>query len=329
MEPLTLEQTSIVNDCISKQLGLIRSVEDSWQPSDVLPDMVGENWRENVQSLRVKSALIPDELLVVLVGNMVTEEALPSYQTWLNRTHGLKDETGASQTPWALWSRWWTAEENRHGEVLSKYLYLCGRVDVRSVEITVQHLLRNGFDLKSGGEPYRSIVYASFQERATKISHYNTGRLAEKFGDTTLAKMCALIAGDEARHEEGYKRLFAGILEMDPSEGVTAFAEMMKQKIAMPARLMADGTGRNLFDQYALAAQRSGVYTMRDYADVIGHLTDFWNIGSLIGLTAEAREGQEYICTLSERYRGRADRMEEVIQSLPKEPFKWIFDRSV
>ena len=52
----------------------------------------------------------------------VTEEALPSYQTMINRLAGTTDLTGVAQTPWALWSRAWTAEENRHGDLLNKYL---------------------------------------------------------------------------------------------------------------------------------------------------------------------------------------------------------------
>ena len=39
---------------------------------------------------------IPDEVLVALVGDMVTEEALPTYQTMLNTLDGTKDETGAN-----------------------------------------------------------------------------------------------------------------------------------------------------------------------------------------------------------------------------------------
>ena len=159
------------------------------------------------------SLTLSDEVLVVLVGNVVTEEALPSYQTWLNRFDEIKDPTGASITPWALWTRGWTAEENRHGELLNKYLYLSGRVNMRSVEVTTQHLIRNGFDLNSQDDAYKALVYTSFQERATKISHANTGRLAEKCGDSLLAKICAIIAADEARHEEAYKRIFGRIIE--------------------------------------------------------------------------------------------------------------------
>ena len=205
-ETLQYDVLAGMEEFVGKQLPLLKSVEDSWQPSDFLPETNSENWHDGIADLRKKAATLSDEVLVVLTGNIVTEEALPSYQTWLNRVQGLKDETGASLASWGRWTRGWTAEEKRHGDLLSKYLYLSGRVDMHTVEVTVQNLIRNGFDLKSDNDPYKSIVYASFQERATKISHANTGILAEKCGDSTLSKMCAAIAGDEARHEEAYKR---------------------------------------------------------------------------------------------------------------------------
>ncbi len=311
-----------------EQLPFLKPVKDSWQPSDFLPDMVHEGWHEKVGELRKKATGLSDEVLVILVGNIVTEEALPSYQTSLNRIHGLKDETGASLNPWALWVRGWTAEENRHGELLNKYLYLSGRVNMRSFEVTTQHLIKNGFDPKSNNDPYCSIVYVAFQERATKISHANTGKLAEKCGDQTLGKICSVIAADEARHEEAYKRFFHGILESDPSNAVIAFAEMMKQKISMPARLMSDGTERDLFDNFAIVAQRTGVYTIRDYAEVTRHLVDTWKIASIPNLSDEAAKSRDYLCELADHYLAKADRIEEALLSFPKEPFEWIFGRS-
>jgi acyl-[acyl-carrier-protein] desaturase len=32
---------------------------------------------------------------------------------------------------WAQWVRQWTSEENRHGDLLNKYLYLSGRVNMK------------------------------------------------------------------------------------------------------------------------------------------------------------------------------------------------------
>ncbi len=310
------------------QLGMLKSVDESWQACDFLPDMSKDNWVDGVKDLRLQSAGLSDDALVVLAGNMVTEEALPSYQTWINRNEGISDETGASDSSWGQWSRGWTAEEKRHGELLSHYLYLTGRVDMRSVEVTIQHLIRNGFDVKSDRDPYRSMVYVSFQERATKVSHANMGRLAERCGDSRLAKICSMIASDEARHEEVYKRVFEKVIQLDPSEAVIAFAFMMKQKVVMPARLMSDGSERDLFTNFAIVAQRSKVYTTTDYAGIVSHLLEFWKIGSLTGLSAEATEAQEFLCGLPERFLSKAEKTERIISKIPKEPFRWIFERS-
>src|SRR5512135_1163642 len=93
--------------------GLLKPVNESWQPSELLPDSSHPGWLEEVQDLRKQAEGIPDELLAVLIGDMITEEALPTYQTWLNRLQGLTDITGSSQCAWAKWSRGWTSEENR------------------------------------------------------------------------------------------------------------------------------------------------------------------------------------------------------------------------
>src|SRR5213593_3728362 len=98
---------------VGEQLGsLLKPVEESWQPSDFLPDSSSPDFHERLEEFREGARSLPDDVLVVLVGDMITEEALPSYQTWLNRLHGVTDETGAGSGPWALWSRGWTAEEN-------------------------------------------------------------------------------------------------------------------------------------------------------------------------------------------------------------------------
>jgi acyl-[acyl-carrier-protein] desaturase len=42
----------------------------------------------------------PLMIFVCLVRDMITEEALPTYQTMLNTLDGVRDETGASPTAW-------------------------------------------------------------------------------------------------------------------------------------------------------------------------------------------------------------------------------------
>lgn len=122
----------------------LKPVEKSWQPQDFLPDPSLESFHDEVKELRERSKEIPDDYFVVLVGDMITEEALPTYQTMLNTLDGVRDETGASLTSWAVWTRAWTAEENRHGDLLNKYLYLTGRVDMKQIERTIQYLIGSG-----------------------------------------------------------------------------------------------------------------------------------------------------------------------------------------
>ncbi len=151
---------------VRELLPQLRPTADCWQPSDFLPDLAREDWHDRVAELRSDAEVLSDEILVVLVGNIVTEEALPSYQTALNRFAGMTDTTGTDDNAWAQWSRGWTAEEKRHGDVTRAYLLLSGRVEMRSVEVTVQNLLRNGFDTRADGDPYRGLAYLSTQQHA-------------------------------------------------------------------------------------------------------------------------------------------------------------------
>ena len=311
---------------VKEQLAnLLIPVEESWQPSDFLPDFTKETWEEDVVKFRTRAQSLPDSLLVVLVGDMVTEEALPTYQTWLNRLKGVNDPTGASDNPWAQWGRGWTAEENRHGDLLNKYLYLTGRVDMQAVERTVQHLINNGFDPQTENDPYLGFVYTSFQERATKISHRNVGVLAKKAGDEHLHKICGLIAGDESRHEKAYKLFMTKIFELDPAQAVLAFAKMMRKRIAMPAILMHDGKDPNLFVKFSNVAQKTGVYTAKDYAEIINDLVQHWKLEKINGLSDMAAKAQDYLCTLSDRYKKLAERVR-----LPATgSVSWLFNRQV
>lgn len=282
-----------------------------WQPSDFLPDMSTEEGMEQIQELRKRSAGLPAEVITSLVGNMITEEALPTYQTYFNLVKGINEEgTVTSDKGWVRWSRSWTAEENRHGDLLNKYLYLSGRADMKQVEITIHNLLSNGFDPKTEGDPYQALIYTSFQERATKVSHVNTGKLAAKSGDDVLSRICKTIAGDEARHEKAYKSFMAHIFQVDPNGALVAFEKMMRKQIVMPATLMDNAdTVDNLFTRFSAITQKMGIYTAFDYAAIIKHLTQQWKVETLTGLTDYAARAQDYLGSLADRYYRIAERM--------------------
>ncbi|KAI6691062.1 hypothetical protein NL676_027890 [Syzygium grande] len=314
-------------------LPLLKPVEQCWQPQEFVPDssLPTDEFADRVAQLRERTAELPDEYFVVLVGDMITEDALPTYQTMINTLDGVRDETGASPCPWAAWTRAWTAEENRHGDLLRAYLYLSGRVDMLMIERTVQYLIGSGMDPGTENNPYLGFVYTSFQERATFVSHGNTARLAKEGGDPVLARICGTIAADEKRHENAYSRIVEKLLEVDPAGAMVAIADMMRKKITMPAHLMYDGQDPKLFEHFSAVAQRLGVYTADDYADILEFLIGRWRLEKLEGLTAEGRRAQDFVCGLAPRIRRLQERAEERARMMGPQGvrFSWMFNKEI
>ncbi|MGQ2983548.1 acyl-ACP desaturase [Flavobacterium sp.] len=297
-------------------------VEKIWQPTDLLPDSQSEGFYDEVKELREIAKDLPYDFWVVMVGDTITEEALPTYESWLMDVEGINQvENGGNG--WSKWVRSWTSEENRHGDVLNKYLYLSGRVNMREVEITTQHLISDGFDIGTDRDPYKNFVYTSFQELATYVSHNRVSQLAKKYGDNKLSKTCRLIAGDEMRHHMAYSEFINRIFQVDPSEMMLAFQYMMKQKIVMPAHFLRE-SGQKIgeaFEQFSDSAQRIGVYTAMDYVDILRKLIDKWQIDKINGLTAEAEKARDFLMKLPDRMQRISERL-----VIPEEShiFKWV-----
>nr|AGF90968.1 chloroplast stearoyl-ACP-desaturase [Chlamydomonas sp. ICE-L] len=313
---------------------ILKPVEKCWQPTDFLPASEDPDFLDKVHDLRQRSTCLPDDYLVVFAGDMITEEALPTYMTMLNTLDGVRDETGAAKTAWGIWTRAWTAEENRHGDIMNKYMYLTGRMNMRAVEVTIQNLIGSGMDPKTENNPYLGFIYTSFQERATKISHGNTARHALEHGDDILAKICGSIASDEARHEQAYQKIVDKLFELDPDGSMVAFGDMMKKQIVMPAHLMDDNvhkanTGRNLFADFSAVAERTGTYTAFDYADIMDHLIKRWHIADLSVGAGDAAASQEYVLKLPNRIRKLAERANARKDKGKKSNFSWVFGREV
>lgn len=295
-------------------------VEKIWQPSDFLPNSENENFIEEVKELREIAKDLPYDFWVVMVGDTITEEALPTYESWLMEVEGVNNE---GRNGWSKWVRQWTGEENRHGDLLNKYLYLSGRVNMREVEVTTQHLINDGFDIGTGKDPYKNFVYTSFQELATYISHNRVSQLAKQYGDKKLSKLCKMIAGDEMRHHHAYSEFVTQIFKVDPSEMMLAFQYMMKQKITMPAHFLRESGEKisTAFEEFSNSAQKIGVYTANDYVDILQKLVDKWEISKMTNLTDEAEKARDYLMKLPARMAKISERL-----VLPDETkiFKWV-----
>jgi acyl-[acyl-carrier-protein] desaturase len=298
----------------------LRPVDVNWQPSDFLPDSQSPSFLDEIKNIQERARELSYDFWAVLIGDTITEEALPTYESWLMSMEGVNQGDAGG---WSKWIRGWTAEENRHGDLLNKFLYLSGMVNMKEVEISTQYLIADGFDIQTGVDPYKNFVYTSFQELATNISHRRVADLAKKQDNPQLAKLCSTIAADEARHAFAYKSFVSQIFEVDPSEMMLAFEDMMKKKIVMPAhylREMGMDMGKT-YSHFSDAAQRLGVYTSKDYVEIMQSLLKDWKIEHITGLNAAGEKARDYLMLLPDRLTRVADRLK--IPQLEYR-FRWI-----
>src|SRR3546814_7973732 len=91
----------------------------------------------------------------------------------------------------------WTAEEDRHGCALRDYVRDARLFNMGALEKLQYSYIAAGFNPDWQADPYRLLAYTSLQEKATQISHANTGRLCgpiEPMGQKVLAH----LAGDRS-----------------------------------------------------------------------------------------------------------------------------------
>jgi acyl-[acyl-carrier-protein] desaturase len=293
-----------------------------WWASQYFDFMQGEDNEcfRRLKDLRDEARGLSNEELVVLVGNEVTEEALPNYSRRF--ANAFPDPTGTSQNAWNVWGRGWESEEKQHGYVLDHYLLLSGRVNQEAVLKSTVSLIAGG--MKDHPGIFQGLVYPAFQEPATAISHKNMAEIARKRGVRTLYDICINIAGDESRHARFYSDIVAKLMESAPEKMMLAYSGLMKEGVAMPAMNMTDGTYTEpptLFKHFAAVASRIGVYGISDYADIVDKLNKTFKVADA-SVSDDAAEAQEHLCELPNRLRKIADAKPRITKPVA---FDWIY----
>ena len=322
LNPVRIEVMQFLAQKIETIIGeFLKNIDTNWQPADFLPESNNPEFTKEIKEIQQQCKELPYDYMAVLVGDIITEEALPTYESWLTDVEGISK---AEPQGWSKWIRMWTAEENRHGDLLNKYIYLSGRVNMKQMEITTQHLIADGMEIGTARDPYKNFVYTSFQELATNISHRRTATIAKKHGNEQLSKICGVIAADEARHAKAYKSFVNQIFEIDPSEMMLAFENMMRKKIVMPAHFMRQQGEKigTTWSHFSDAAQRLGVYTTLDYTYIMESLIQEWNISNICNLNSAAEKGRDYLMSLPERFKKIAER--SGIKAPIEYQFNWI-----
>ena len=266
-----------------------------WFPSELLapePDTDPDAW---VKELRERARGISMAGRVALALNLLTEEGLPHF-------HRLLAVYLGSDSFWSKWTNMWTAEEDRHGAVLHDYARDSQILNNPELERMQFEYLKAGFEPAWDKDPYRVFVYTTLQERATQVSHANTGKYASEY-EPTIGTVLANVAKEEARHYTFYRAIFKGVLERDPNGAMESAAAVMPS-IDMP------GINMPHFREMADVIRRAGIYGPRDYLKIVEEQIKFWAIDTVTGLNERGKKAQEVILAIPARLTRVADMME-------------------
>ena len=266
-----------------------------WFPSELLAPAPDTDPDHHLAELRERARGISLPMRVALALNLLTEEGLPHFHRLLAAYLG-------GDTFWSKWTNLWTAEEDRHGAVLHDYTRDSRILDNPILERMQFEYLRAGFEPAWDADPYRVFVYTTLQERATQVSHANTGRLAGEY-EPTIGQVLKNVAAEEARHYTFYRTIFKEVLARDPSRGLASAAEVMPS-IDMP------GVNMPNFREMADVIRRAGIYGPRDYLKIVEEQIRFWAIDALTGLDEVGKRAQEKILGVPARLERVADAME-------------------
>lgn len=244
---------SDVKDLILNHTTNRGSLEDLWMPSDF-----AHKFR--------KDTLIPEDALVALVYNALTEDGLPSF-------HRLIASHLGEDSVWGTWNGIWTAEESRHGRALEVFLAESQQVHMRVYDemLFTYHLY--GFNPTWEQNPYRLLAYTVLQERATQISHTNVANKVRMF-EPTLATLLVKIAREEARHCRFYSETFRLVLALDAPNALVALANEIRS-FAMPGATIPH------FSSYQYLAECKRVFTTHHFKEIVEGVIKLFRLDQL------------------------------------------------
>jgi acyl-[acyl-carrier-protein] desaturase len=283
-----IEVLEDLEDKVRELMEIHERKRELWFPEDLLGPGPDESPDTHVAELRARAAGIPDPARAALALNLLTEEGLPHF-------HRLLAVYLGDDSFWRSWNNLWTAEEDRHGQVLHDYARDTRLLQQRKLEEMQFEYLRAGFHPEWDRDPYRVFAYTTVQERATQFSHSETGKIVAQY-EPSLASILSQVAKEEARHYTFYRTVFEEILKRDPDQALPA--------IDMPGVTMPG------FKDLADVIRRAGIYGPRDYLRIVQEQIRYWKIESFEGLNELGRKAQEKIMGIPARLKRIAEYME-------------------
>ena len=289
---LLQELEPVVEQNINRHL----SMRKDWNPHDYIPWSDGKNYYAlGGKDWDPEESKLSEVARVAMLTNLLTEANLPAYHREIAMNFSMDG-------PWGFWVNRWTAEENRHGIALRDYLVVTRAIDPVELEMLRMEQVTRGFSpgqnqqLEGDADLFAeslfdSVIYVTFQELATRVSHRNTGKACnESVADQLLQR----VSADENLHMIFYRDVSAAGFDIAPNQAMHSLHKVLSN-FKMPGYTIPD------FRRKAVVIASGGVYDPRIHLDdVVMPVLKKWRIFEREDFTGEAARQRDELATLVE-----------------------------
>ncbi|MGO9924636.1 MAG: acyl-ACP desaturase [Mycobacterium sp.] len=296
---LLQELEPVVEDLLNRHLSMFKE----WNPHDYIPWSDGKNFYAlDGQDWEPGQSQLPDVAQVAMVQNLLTEDNLPSYHREIAMNFSMDG-------PWGQWVNRWTAEENRHSTALRDYLVVTRAVDPVELEKLRMEQMTRGFSPGQNlqGDMFAesvfdSVMYVSFQELATRVSHRNTGKASN---DPIAEQLMAQVSHDENLHMIFYRDVSAAGLDIAPNQAMKSVHRILRN-FKMPGFTVPE------FRRKAVIIAVGGVYDPRIHLEeVVMPVLRKWRIFEREDFTGEAAWMRDDLAVLIKELEQASDKFDE------------------
>jgi acyl-[acyl-carrier-protein] desaturase len=278
------------------------SMRKDWNPHDYIPWSDGKNYYAlGGQDWDPEQSKLSEVAQTAMLQNLLTEDNLPSYHREIAMNFSMDG-------PWGWWVNRWTTEENRHGIALRDYLVVTRAIDpVELEQLRVEQVTR-GFSPGQGpqGEMFAeslfdSVIYVTFQELATRVSHRNTGKACK---ETIADQLLQRVSADENLHMIFYRDVSAAGFNIAPDQAMKSLHRVLRN-FKMPGYTVPE------FRRKAVIIAVGGVYDPRIHLDdVVMPVLKKWRIFEREDFTGEAAAMRDDLGKLIEELEETCEKFE-------------------
>lgn len=288
---------------VEKYLNRHLTMRKDWNPHDYIPWSDGKNYYAlGGEDWHPEQSQLSEVAQVAMIQNLLTEDNLPSYHREIAMNMGMD---GA----WGQWVNRWTAEENRHGIALRDYLVVTRAVDPVQLEQLRLEQVTRGFSPGQNQQGdlfaeslFDSVIYVTFQELATRVSHRNTGKACN---ETIADQLLARVSADENLHMIFYRDVSEAGFEIAPDQAMHSLHRVLRN-FKMPGYTVPE------FRRKAVIIAVGGVYDPRIHLDdVVMPVLKKWRIFEREDFTGEAARMRDDLGVLVEELEEASQKFEE------------------